>query len=85
MKSLVVGGSATVASIWVPESLKRRLAARREGQESLAKVIERVLDEDDEAHLPLSKQAKSALARGRRDIRAGRLKDIEQVRAEFGV
>ena len=74
-----------MAIIRVSESLKRRLAARREGRESLAKVIERVLDDDDESHLELSAETKKAIREAEADIRAGRLKSIEQVRAELGL
>lgn len=75
-----------MATIRVPESLKRRLAERKQRpREPLARVIERVLDEDDEAHLELSASSRSALRQGRKDVRAGRLKDIEQVRAGLGL
>lgn len=84
MKKATTGEAASMATIKVPESLRRRLAQRRKGpREPLASVIERVLDDDDEAHLELSPSTKRAIAQGRRDIRAGRFKTLEQVRAEM--
>jgi len=58
VKSPAAPEALSMATIRVPESLRRRLAARREGRESLARVIERVLDDDDEAHLELSAETK---------------------------